>query len=810
MYSEKMSVPVNKDGHTLCHQGSENRHQKIRRRLSRITSSRKLGRGKAIAVFTSGGDSQGMNAAVRAVVRMAITCGSKAYLIKEGYQGMVDGGDNIVEAGWEDVSGILQLGGTVIGSARCQEFRERSGRLKAAYNLVSRGITNICAIGGDGSLTGANKFREEWPSLLQDLVNEGKIDEEQKLKYSHLNIVGLVGSIDNDFCGTDMTIGADTALHRIVECVDCILTTAHSHQRAFVLEVMGRHCGYLALVTGLACGADWIFIPENPPGDDWQEKMCTKLENARSWGNRLNVVIVAEGAINRKGERITSEDVKNVIKTKLKLDTRITVLGHVQRGGAPSAFDRVLATRMGAEATLALLEATPSTPAYVVSLDGNQAIRVPLMKCVQATQAVQKAMDNLNFEEAANLRGRTFMGNLDIYKKLGAITKSNEHVDNMTKKPYNIAIMNVGAPASGMNAAVRSAVRTCLFAGFSSIVIHNGFEGLEKGMIERYSWPDVANWVGEGGSKLGTKRTLPMECNMDNIAKQIKENSVHGIICIGGFEAFHGVLQLAELREKYEELCIPYVVIPATLSNNVPGSDLCIGCDTALNTVTETCDRIKMSASGTKRRTFVVETMGGYCGYLATMAGLAAGADAAYINEEHFTIKDLQKNITHLKSKMIRKTQRGLVLRNEKASENFTTDFIYHLYAEEGKGVFDCRANVLGHMQQGGVPSPFDRNFATKTAAKAAFWIAQQIQEHVNENGKVECRSEESATLLGMRKRTMEFQPIQRLKEETNFDKRTPVSQWWLNIRPLLRLMAHYVDDTSSYEAESATEVFQQ
>lgn len=799
------------------HSGSRARYAKMPR-LERISSRSNIGQGKAIAVFTSGGDSQGMNAAVRAVVRMAITCGSEAYLIKEGYQGMVDGGDNIVRASWDDVSGILQMGGTIIGSARCQDFRERAGRLKAAYNLVSKGITNICAIGGDGSLTGANLFREEWSSLLQELVDQEKITVDQKMRYSHLNIVGLVGSIDNDFCGTDMTIGADSALHRIVECVDCIITTAHSHQRAFVLEVMGRHCGYLALVTGLACGADWIFIPENPPDDDWPEKMCAKLDNARSWGNRLNVVIVAEGAINKRGEAITSEDVKNVIKNRLKLDTRVTVLGHVQRGGAPSAFDRILATRMGAEAVLCLLEATPSTPACVVSLDGNQAVRVPLMDCVKKTQAVQKAMNELRFSEAANLRGRTFLGNLEIYKKLGAVSKGSVKGGTLveltsegeplecSRQPFTVAVMNVGAPAAGMNAAVRSAVRTCLFSGFRALVVHNGFEGLQSGMVEKSSWRDVANWVSLGGSKLGTKRTLPSQCDLGKIAEQIAKHEISGIICIGGFEAFYGMLQLFEAREEFPGVAVPGIVIPATLSNNVPGSDVSIGCDTALNTVCETCDRIKMSASGTKRRTFLVETMGGCCGYLATMAGLAAGADAAYINEEPFTIKDLQKNISHLRSKMMGKVQRGLVLRNEKANDNFTTEFVHHLYSEEGKGVFDCRVNVLGHMQQGGVPSPFDRNYATKTAAKAAFWVTRKITENFKD-GKVHCDSDDDVVLIGMRKRQMLFQPVKTLKEQTNFDKRIPKTQWWLNIRPLLRLMAHYQDDRSQYQAESEADL---
>lgn len=253
-------------------------------------AAKSLGVGKAIAVLTSGGDAQGMNAAVRAVVRVGIYTGARVFFVHEGYQGLVDGGDNIREATWESVSMMLQLGGTVIGSARCKDFREREGRLRAAHNLVKRGITNLCVIGGDGSLTGADTFRSEWGDLLNDLQKAGKITAEEANKSSYLNIVGLVGSIDNDFCGTDMTIGTDSALHRIIEIVDAITTTAQSHQRTFVLEVMGRHCGYLALVTSLSCGADWVFIPECPPDDAWEEHLCRRLSETRTRGSRLNII----------------------------------------------------------------------------------------------------------------------------------------------------------------------------------------------------------------------------------------------------------------------------------------------------------------------------------------------------------------------------------------------------------------------------------------------------------------------------------------------------------------------------------------
>ncbi|XP_071378799.1 ATP-dependent 6-phosphofructokinase, platelet type-like isoform X6 [Centroberyx affinis] len=713
------------------------------------------GAGKAIAVLTSGGDAQGMNAAVRAVVRMGIYVGAKVYFIREGYQGMVDGGDNIKEASWESVSSMLQVGGTVIGSARCKEFRSHEGRLKAAHNLVQRGITNLCVIGGDGSLTGANLFREEWSGLLGELVQQDLIDADAAQRYSALHIVGMVGSIDNDFCGTDMTIGTDSALHRIIEVVDAIMTTAQSHQRTFVLEVMGRHCGYLALVSALACGADWVLIPEMPPEDGWEDKMCQKLSATRSRGTRLNIIIVAEGAIDRHGKPITSSIVKD-------------------------------ASRMGVEAVLALLETTANTPACVVSLSGNQSVRLPLMECVQMTQEVQKAMDEKKFEDAVKLRGRSFENNLRTYKLLAHRKPESE----LPSSNFNVAVLNVGAPAAGMNAAVRSAVRVGISEGHKMFAVNDGFEGFYKGQIKEIKWADVGGWTGQGGSLLGTKRTLPAK-HVDKIAEQMRQHNINALLVIGGFEAYLSLLELLTARGKYDEFCVPMVMVPATVSNNVPGSDLSIGADTALNAITTTCDRIKQSASGTKRRVFIIETMGGYCGYLASVGGLAAGADAAYIYEEPFDIRDLQANVEHLTEKMKTSIQRGLVLRNENSNENYTTDFIYQLYSEEGKGVFDCRKNVLGHMQQGGAPSPFDRNFGTKISAKAMQWVSKKLVETFRQ-GRVFANTEDSCCLLGMRRRALVFQPVVQLKEETDFVHRIPKEQWWLKLRPLMKILAKY------------------
>ncbi|XP_025207896.1 ATP-dependent 6-phosphofructokinase isoform X1 [Melanaphis sacchari] len=768
-------------------------------------------KGKGLAVFTSGGDSQGMNAAVRAVVRMAIYLGCKVFFIKEGYQGMVDGGENIEEANWSSVSSIIHKGGTVIGSARCMDFKERAGRVKAACNLVKRGITNLVVIGGDGSLTGANLFRQEWSSLLDELLQTSQINKVEREKYAHLNIVGMVGSIDNDFCGTDMTIGTDSALHRIMDAIDAIVSTAYSHQRTFIMEVMGRHCGYLALVTALTSEADYVFIPEMPPPRDWPTKLCTKLEQERTAGQRLNIIIVSEGAIDRDGQPITAEMVKQVVVDNLKQDTRITVLGHVQRGGAPSAFDRVLGCRMGAEAVMALMEATPETEACVVSLDGNQAVRLPLMECVEKTKAVAKAMADKEWELAVQLRGRSFARNLETYKMLTRLKPPRSAFDELGRglslnrqdtlwgqEGYTLAVMHIGAPACGMNSAVRSFVRNCIYRGDTVYGIHDGVEGLVAGNIQVMQWADVTGWVGQGGAMLGTKRTLP-EKRMPEIAARLKEFNIQALLIIGGFEAYQAGIQLVQNRKNFPEFCIPMVIIPSTISNNVPGTEFSLGCDTALNEITEICDRIRQSAQGTKRRVFVIETMGGYCGYLATVAGLAGGADAAYIYEEKFTIKDLQNDVYHMASKMAEGVQRGLILRNEKCSENYNTDFIFRLYTEEGKGLFSTRMNVLGHMQQGGSPTPFDRNMGTKQAAKCVEWLVEKLRESTRPDGTIYTDNPDTAAMMGVIRRQYRFTPLTDLLPLTNFEQRIAKTQWWLKLRPLLRILAKH---DSAYEEE--------
>ena len=759
------------------------------------------GEGRCVAVLTSGGDSQGMNSALRAIVRLSLHHGMRVYAVHEGYQGLVDGGDMVEECSWNSVSNILHRGGTIIGTARCMDFREREGRLRAAANLVKRGIGNLVVIGGDGSLTGASVFKEEWPGLLAELQQEQRITTEEAEKCRFLNIVGLVGSIDNDMCGTDMTIGTDSALHRIIEAVDCLTSTAASHQRNFVLEVMGRHCGYLAQMAAIAGRADWVLIPEKPPEPGWEEVMCRKMQLSRDLGQRLSIVIVSEGAVDSENKPITSQYVKKVIEMKLGHDTRITVLGHVQRGGRPSAYDRLIACRMGAAAALVLLQATGELPPTMIGVQGNFICQIPLMECVEATRNVNRAMQECNFKRAQALRGSSFLRNVKVSRRISSCGPrgcGSDYSPNETGHSYRVAIMNVGSPAAGMNSTVRAFVRLMTYSGHTVLGIEEGFEGLLLDRVKEMGWHDVSDWASAGGSFLGTNRTTPNEETLATIAEKLTEHRIQGLLVVGGFDGFEGLVKLQKHRSEYKAFQIPLLGIAATVSNNVPGTDYSVGCDTALNTIVSMCDVLRLSANASRKRVFVVQTMGGYCGYLATMAGLAAGADTAYIFEEKFTISDMHNDVARLVGKFHADgIQRGIITRSERCSVNFTSEFMCQLLAEEGRGVFVTESNILGHLQQGDNPSPYDRILGTKYAAHAVDYFTTQMEkllpmgEGEGEGGLRPATDPESACMVGIRGTSMVTTPIEELIEETDFAHRIPKRQWWMSLRGLLHLLAH-------------------
>ncbi len=275
---------------------------------------------RRIAVLTSGGDAPGMNSAIRAVVRTGLDKGWEVYGVRQGYLGLVN--DNMAAMGARDVGGIIQKGGTILGSSRCPEFRTEEGRLKALRTLEQHDIEAVVVIGGNGSQAGA-----------------------YALSQMNYPVVGVASTIDNDLYGSEITIGVDTALNIALEAIDRLKITASSHQRAFLIEVMGRDCGYLALMSGIAGGAEYVIIPEMETDP---EVVAARLRTEYRRGKAHALVVVAEGA-KYNAEKLLGYFQEH--RERLGFELRATILGHVQRGGAPGAFDRLLGTRMAAAAT---------------------------------------------------------------------------------------------------------------------------------------------------------------------------------------------------------------------------------------------------------------------------------------------------------------------------------------------------------------------------------------------------------------------------------------------------------------------------
>ncbi len=730
----------------------------------------------SLAVLTSGGDAAGMNAAVRAVVRTGIDAGLDVYVVFDGLQGLVDGGDKIQLADSSNVGGILHQGGTVLGTARCAAFRTREGRRMAAHNLAERGIDALVVIGGDGSLTGANLFREEWPELLEELVEAGEIDRSVADAHRRLTLVGMVGSIDNDMFGTDMTIGADTALHRITEALDAIHSTASSHQRSFIVEVMGRNCGYLALMSALASGANWVLIPENPPDtDNWEESMCRALTAGRSIGRRSNIVIIAEGAQDLHGNAITAQHVKDVLEERLGEDTRITSLGHVQRGGAPSAFDRYLSTVLG-YAAVEQVVLSPGGEAQLIGIRGHQIISSPLMECVGKTQAVAEVIKARDYETAMEMRGGSFRQSFGLIRTM---VRAQPHPPVPGKRRLRLGVLHGGGPAPGMNTAVRVAVRVGVDQGHMMLGIQNGFRGLRDGNIEEMDWMSVTGWVSRGGAELGTSRLIPRGDALEAVVAQLEAHDIDGLLMIGGWSGYEATHALHSQRSAYPVLGLPIVCMPASINNDLPGSELSVGADTALNSIVSDVDKIKQSAVAS-RRSFVVEVMGRDCGYLALMSGLATGAERVYLPEEGISLRDLQADVTDLKAGFERGKRLGLAIRSERADEVYTTSFIRALFEHEGGGSFDVRQAILGHVQQGGDPSPFDRIQATRLASDAVKHLIEQALSVAPESA-----------FGGLKKGKVHFTPLDDFPSLVEPGVHRPLEQGWMALRPLAKVMAN-------------------
>jgi len=314
---------------------------------------------KKIGVFTSGGDSPGMNAAIRSVVRTCAYMKIECIGIYRGYEGMIEGDFKPMDA--RSVNNIINKGGTILKSARSLEFRTPEGRAKAYANLKKEGIDAFVVIGGDGSFTGAMIFNREY----------------------NFPVIGIPGTIDNDIYGTTYTVGFDTALNTVVEVIDKIRDTASSHNRLFFVEVMGRDVGHIALNAGVGAGAEEILIPEENLGLD---RLLESLKRSKQSGKSSSIVVVAEG--DKTGKNVF--ELKEYVEEHIPIyDVRVSVLGHMQRGGSPSCFDRVLASRMGVKAVEALLEGKSS---LMVGIQDNKLTLTPLIKAIKGHTKIDKEL----------------------------------------------------------------------------------------------------------------------------------------------------------------------------------------------------------------------------------------------------------------------------------------------------------------------------------------------------------------------------------------------------------------------------------
>lgn len=315
----------------------------------------------SIAVLTSGGDSPGMNAAIRAVVRSAIYYNLKVYGVYEGYKGLIE--NNICELKSSDVSNIIQRGGTILRTARCDEFKTPEGRKKAHQNLKEKGIGGLVVIGGDGTFTGAKFFSQE----------------------TNIPVIGIPGTIDNDLYGTDYTIGYDTALNTVVEAVDKIRDTASAHNRLFFIEVMGRDAGFIALRSAIAVGAEAALLPEvETHYEELKEFLAANNSHKKS-----SIIIVAEGERHGGAYNIA----ERVEKDHPEYNVRVSVLGHMQRGGSPSAFDRVMASRLGVSSVKALINGHSALMCGVLK---NEDVLVPFKEAIKDTKQLNQALLDIN------------------------------------------------------------------------------------------------------------------------------------------------------------------------------------------------------------------------------------------------------------------------------------------------------------------------------------------------------------------------------------------------------------------------------
>jgi 6-phosphofructokinase 1 len=376
--------------------------------------------------------------------------------------------------------------------------------------------------------------------------------------------------------------------------------------------------------------------------------------------------------------------------------------------------------------------------------------------------------------KAMDMRGGSFRRSFDL---LRTVVRARPHRLEPGQRALRVAVMHSGPPAPGMNTAVRVALRVAMDNGHTVVGVRDGFGGLADGAFEEMNWMSVTGWVSEPGAELGTDELVPNPEQLAAIAEQLTANGIDGVLMIGGWVGYAAAARYDEHARAAGVHPVPFVCIPASVSNDLPATDMSIGADSALNSIVSDVDKIKQAAMG--HQVDVVEVLGEQCGFLALLSGIATGAELVYLPEEGMSLQRLQEDLVHLQTGFAQGKRRGLVVRGGMSDSFYTTAFMEALFEHESGGLFDVRSAILGQVQQGGRPSPFDRIHATRLAAAAVEHLVTQI-----------LGGEPVSAMIGMRKGRIEFSPLSKLPGRGDAGARARRSGWWMALRPIADVMA--------------------
>ena len=520
----------------------------------------------------------------------------------------------------------------------------------------------------------------------------------------------------------------------------------------------------------------------------------------------MTFVILAEGTIDCEGVRITSEDVKNAIIEKMGMDARVTTLGHIQRGGSPSALDRYLGTIQGITATVSLIEnESRNSLSFVVVTNENHVSCRLISECVQNTKQINIDLRERRFEQVFRARDPEFRFLYDLQTRFCSQALHSE--EKLEEHRLKIALVNVGAPCGGMNSANAAVAKYSISVGHKIIGVYDGLKGFLNEDFHSLQISEIQGWIERGGSVLGTNRWLPNSEEIVQIISIIIRENIDAVIVVGGFEGFSFLSTIRE-NSNYLKYNFPVLLIPATVSNNVPGTEFTIGSDTALNTIISSCDIIRQSASSSGNRVFVVEVQGGNCGYLAATSALSSGASCCFIPEMELTLKVILDEIEHLKFRFRKYSKIGrLVIRNENCPKVYSTETLSKIFETEAGGVFDSRWIVLGHLQQGGNPSPLDRLRGVKLGTVCIDYIEKiLLSSDSDKSDSIPSIGADSGVtspyhrggnvlVVGVKGPKIVFSPIDSLLSEADMKMRRIKKPWWERLYPLISMLSRGPDE---------------